>query len=104
MERAIPQPDSVPNPEDEFPARHASIVLIAREGRVLERLPEIPVAPPWWPDIAAVVDAVREAFGLDVVVLRMLDSERPRPHGGLVTYLAEVDEAAVGSPSVAAVL
>ena len=29
-----------------------------------------------------VVSAVREAYDLDVVVLRMLDSERPRPHGG----------------------
>ena len=35
------------------------------------------------------VQAARDAYGLEVVVLRMLDSELPRPHGGGVTYLAE---------------
>ena len=58
-------------------------------GSVLGRLPAIEVRTPWWQDIEPVVEAAREAFGIEVVVLRMLDSELPRPHGGRVTYLAE---------------
>jgi hypothetical protein len=70
--------------------RTAELVLCTPDGRLLGVLPTVPVATPWWPDVQAVVDAARDAFGLEVVVLRMLDSERPRPHGGRVTYLAEV--------------
>jgi hypothetical protein len=51
----------------------------------------VPVRTPWWQDVEPVVDAARDAFGIEVVVLRMLDSALPRPHGGLVTYLAESD-------------
>ena len=61
---------------------------------MLGRLPEVEVETPWWQDIEPVVDAAREAYGIDVVVLRMLDSELPRPQGGLVTYLAEVADRA----------
>ena len=73
------------------PTRHAALVLCTCDGDVLGRLPAVAVRTPWWQDAAAVVEAVRDRFGLEVVVLRMLDSELPRPHGGLVTYLAEVD-------------
>ncbi len=72
------------------PPRTAELVLCGPSGVVLGRLPEVPVRTPWWPDIEAVVDAAREAYSLEIVVLRMLDSELPRPHGGRVTYLAEV--------------
>lgn len=72
------------------PTRYAVLVLVTASGAVLGRLPALPVATPWWQDARPVVGAVRDAFGLDVVVLRMLDSELPRPHGGRVTYLAEV--------------
>ena len=48
------------------------------------------------------VEAARDAFGIEVVVLRMLDSELPRPHGGRVTYLAET--AARLPPAAAAAL
>ena len=72
------------------PARRAALVLCGPGGAVLGRLPEVAVETPWWQDIEPVVAAVRDEFGIDVVVLRMLDSELPRPHGGLVTYLAEV--------------
>ena len=78
------------SPLSETPPRRAAIVLCGPGGAVLGRLPEVPVATPWWQDVEPLVDAVREAFGVTVVVLRMLDSELPRAHGGLVTYLAEV--------------
>ena len=73
------------------PPRRAALVLCTREGVVMGRLPAVPVATPWWSDIEPVGDAAREVFGLEVVVLRMLDTELPRPDGGLVTYLAEVE-------------
>ena len=70
---------------------------------MLGRLPALPLRVPWWQEAWPIVDAAREAFGLDIVILRMLESERPRPHGGNVTYLAEVQgpwpfpEAAAGA-------
>ena len=72
------------------PGRRAALVLCGPGGAVLGRLPEVAVETPWWQDVEPVVAAVRDEFGIDVVVLRMLDSELARPHGGLVTYLAEV--------------
>jgi hypothetical protein len=57
---------------------------------VLGRLPPFPVDVPWWPDVAPIVDGARASHGVDVVVLRMLHADRPQPHGGTVTYLAEV--------------
>jgi len=57
---------------------------------VLGRLPEVKIATPWWQDAGPVVDAVRESFGIDVALLRLLESQRKHPPGGWVTYLAEV--------------
>jgi hypothetical protein len=39
-----------------------------------------------------VVDAARDRFGVEVTLLRIVASERPQPHGGEVTYLAETDD------------
>jgi hypothetical protein len=71
------------------PPRTAELVLCTGEGEVLGQLPAIPVRTPWWQDVEPVVEAARDAFEVEVVVLRMLDSERQRPQGGRVTYLAE---------------
>jgi phosphotransferase family enzyme len=71
------------------PPRSARIVLVDPAGDPLGALRPVPVETPWWPDIAPVVRAVHERFGLDVVVLRMLSAARPAPPGGEVTYLAE---------------
>ena len=46
---------------------------------------------PYWQEAADVVAAAREAYGIDVTVLRLLDADRPAPHGGTVTYLAQLD-------------
>jgi Phosphotransferase enzyme family len=72
-----------------IPERRASVVLVARDGTVLGRLPEFPVATPWWQEAQPVVQGVRDRFGLEIVVLRLLDTELPHPQGGGVTYLAE---------------
>jgi hypothetical protein len=75
-----------------IPPRTAVLVLTLRDGRVLGQLPAIDVATPWWQDARPIVEAAHEAFGLDVVILRLLSAEFSRPPGGEVTYLAEVAE------------
>jgi hypothetical protein len=72
-----------------IPERRASVVLVGRDGGVLGRLPEFPVATPWWQEAQPVVQGARDRFGLEIVVLRLLESELARPQGGGVTYLAE---------------
>jgi hypothetical protein len=56
-------------------------------------LPPYAVALPWWQEVWDVVAGARAAFGIDVVVLRLLSAERSQPPGGAVTYLAEYDGA-----------
>lgn len=75
-----------------IPPRTAELVLITREGDVLGVLPAIPVATPWWQDARPVVEAARETFGLEVIILRLLRASLPRPQGGQVSYLAEIRE------------
>ena len=72
--------------------RTAELVLVTPRGDPVGCLSAVPVATPWWPDVAPVVLAVRHHHGIDVVVLRLLDAELEQPHGGRVTYLAEVRE------------
>ncbi len=72
-----------------IPERRASVVIVERDGTVMGRLPEFPVATPWWQEAQPVVQGVRDRFGLEIVVLRLLDTELPHPQGGGVTYLAE---------------
>ncbi len=81
-----------------------TLELVTPTGEPIGRLPEIPVAEPWWPDVECVVDAVRERYELDVVVLRMLDTELSRPNGGGVTYLAEISTPIARSPLAAEAL
>ena len=72
--------------------RTAELVLVTPDGGLVGSLPALPVATPWWQDIEPVVRAARDVHGIDVIVLRLLDTELDRPHGGRVTYLAEVAE------------
>jgi hypothetical protein len=57
----------------------------------LGALPPLPIATPWWQDIAPVVAAFRQRHRFTPLILRLVSAERPAPPGGLVTYLAEVD-------------
>jgi hypothetical protein len=72
--------------------RTAELVLVTPSGGLIGSLPAVPVATPWWQDIEPVVRAARDYHGVDVIVLRLLDAELDQPHGGRVTYLAEVAE------------
>ncbi|MVO94395.1 phosphotransferase family protein [Rhizobium leguminosarum] len=76
--------------QSEPPPRVARLVLVTPEGAVIGRLALVPVDLPWWQDAQSVVLAVREYHGIDVTILRLLEAVRDRPHGGEVTYLAEV--------------
>jgi len=78
--------------------RTAELVLVTPQGRVVGRLPAVPVATPWWQDVEPVVGAARDHHGVDVTILRLLDAELERPHGGRVTYLAEVAEPVHAQP------
>ena len=82
--------------EEDLPApRTATLILTTRDGEVLGVLPPFPVATPWWQDAEAVVQGARQHHRIDVIVLRMVETERPAPPGGRVSYLVEV----VGDPA-----
>jgi Ser/Thr protein kinase RdoA (MazF antagonist) len=81
-----------------LPPRAARLVLVTAHGAVVGALPAIPVATPWWQDIAPVVAAVRERWGIEATVLRLLSASLPAPPGGEVTYLAQVDRAVSAEP------
>ncbi|MBP8247814.1 MAG: aminoglycoside phosphotransferase family protein [Phenylobacterium sp.] len=71
------------------PPRFARLVLITPDGALVGALPALPVATPWWQDVAPVIEAVRAAHGIEVTVLRALEIA-PNPKSVKVTYLAEV--------------
>lgn len=78
--------------------REAVVVLCSHERRGGDRLwgalPPMPVVAPWWPEVWDVVEAVKQRYGIDVTVLRLLTTSRPRMPGGTVSYLAEVSPVA----------
>ncbi len=74
------------------PPRLVTLVLVTSDGRIVGALPPMPVEVPWWQEAEPVVRAAREQHGVEVTVLRLLEAERPQPHGGPVTYVAEVNE------------
>jgi hypothetical protein len=78
--------------------RSAGLVLVTPDGTLVGSLPAVPVATPWWQDVEPVVRAVRDRYGIDVTVLRLLEAEFDRPHGGRVTYLAEVAQLVSAEP------
>lgn len=79
------------SPVEPPPTRSVTLVLVSRDGNLVGSLPAFDAATPWWQDAEPVVRGAREAFGLDVTVLRLLGTARRSAHGGAVTYLAEVD-------------
>lgn len=73
-----------------LPPRVARLVLVTPDGTVVGCLPPMPVAVPWWQEVESVVRAARERHGVDVTILRLLETVRDRAPGGEVTYLAEI--------------
>ena len=70
-----------------IPARTASLVLVDPERRLVGTLPPFEADVPWWQECGDVVRLARDLHGVDVVVLRLLRTERPSMPGGLVVYL-----------------
>jgi hypothetical protein len=64
--------------------REVTVVIDAPRGA----LPAFTLESPWWQEAEPVVTAVRERFGLEIVVLRLLEGEVPFETP--VTYLAEL--------------
>lgn len=92
----IPDPGRQSTRVDRFPPpRVVRLVLVSPGGEVLGALQPFVADTPWWMDVGPVVRGVRDRFGLDVIVLRLLEAEQASAHGGAVTYLAEVDPAAL---------
>ncbi len=74
--------------------RRVTLVVCTLESGVLGALPPFDVPLPWWSDAAGVVAAARAAYGVEVVVLRVLSLPGGSvPGGGPVTYLAQVERA-----------
>ncbi len=73
-----------------IPPRFARLVLVRPDGEVVGALPPFPVETPWWQEAEPVVKGAREHHAIDVTVLRLLEAELSLPHGGTVTYVAEV--------------
>jgi hypothetical protein len=84
--------DAMPEP------RTARIVLVTPDGAVAGSLAPVPVSTPWWQDIEPVVRAVRERHGVEITILRLLETQRDRAHGGEVTYLAEIERPVPAEP------
>jgi hypothetical protein len=61
------------------------------DGAVLGELPPFDVDVPWWPEVGELVDGARE-HGAAVTVLRVLHADRSHPPGGVVTYLAQLED------------
>lgn len=78
------------------PPRTAELVLVLPDGSNPTVLPPISVSTPWWHEAEPVVEAARAHFGIEVTILRMLNSELDEPHGGRVTYLAESRQPVAG--------
>ena len=75
--------------------RSVTLVLVDPDGVLLGALPPYPVGVPYWQETSDVVAEAVRLHGVTVDVLRLLTSEHPVPHGGAVTYLAEVGPDAV---------
>jgi hypothetical protein len=73
-------------------SRTVSLILVDGDGAPAGALPPFDVDLPYWQEVACVVRGARERYGVDVTILRLLTAERSAPHGGPVTYLAQVGE------------
>ena len=86
------RPGTLPAVPPPPPPRTVTLVLCDTSGRVLGQLPPLPSEVPWWPETASVVAGARERYGVEVTVLRLLDTELASQPGGRVTVLAEVND------------
>ena len=72
--------------------RIVTLVLVDADGALLGSLPPFEAELPYWQEMSDVVRLTRVHHGIDLNVLRLLTTELSLPHGGAVTYLAQVDD------------
>jgi hypothetical protein len=70
--------------------RIVTLKLVDGVGSLLGTLPPFEVDLPWWMESVDVAAAARRLHGLEVAILRILETEPGLTHGGEVTYLAEL--------------
>ena len=80
------------------PPRTARLVLVTPDGNVVGSLRPVSVSTPWWQEVELVVRAVHERYGIEVTILRLLETELESFPGGGVTYLAEVAQSVPAEP------
>jgi hypothetical protein len=78
--------------------RRARLLLVTPDGDLVGALPPFPVETPWWQDVEPVVKAARKHHGIEVTILRLVETELEVPPGGLVTYHAEVAQRVSAQP------
>jgi len=71
--------------------RTVTLVVVDDAGRVLGALPPFEVDPPWWQECAPIVHEARDRYGVEVTVLRLLRTDRPRQPGGHVHYAVQLE-------------
>ena len=79
------------------PGRRVSVVLLDETGTAVGALPPFDVQLPYWQEVGEVVEGARARYSLELNVLRLLATERPVPHGGAVTYVAQTGQVGAGS-------
>ena len=79
----------------DMPGLEVTLVLCTACGILLGATAPFPIENQWWRDVEETVTVAREALGLKVRVLRILQASGGTggPRGGRVAYLAEVDTA-----------
>lgn len=71
-------------------SRIVTLKLVDGGGSLLGTLPPFEVDLPWWMETVEVVATARRLHGVEVAILRILETEPGLTHGGKVTYLAEL--------------
>ena len=74
------------------PPRRARLVLTTPDGAVVGATPALAIETPWWQHVEPVVARARSVLGIEATILRLLSADQEVPHGGEVTYLAEIAE------------
>ncbi|HCT75487.1 MAG TPA: aminoglycoside phosphotransferase family protein [Micromonosporaceae bacterium] len=62
------------------------VTLVLLDGRVLS---SFEVELPWWQEVSGVIEGARAHHGLEISVLRIVETEPGLTNGGKVTYLVE---------------
>jgi hypothetical protein len=77
--------------------RLATVVLVDLNNQPLGQLKPIRLSTPWFQEIAELVQLVRNQHGIDIVILRLLETDESALPEIKVSYLAEIDRSTASS-------